>query len=149
MMDSFSSINQYQNYYQTVAEILKKGNEADECLIYFYNEKEDRYILVTHENENDSKSLQEANINEGGIKFYLPTDYFSDKNFVSSYLLPTLREKRFHSVYSNKGTVKTACLIAIEDKKELSGFILLFNKHHQPRKKVPISTTLFYTTTFI
>lgn len=150
MMDSFSSINQYQNYYQTVAEILKKGNEADECLIYFYNEKEDRYILVTHENENDSKSLQEANINEGGIKFYLPTDYFSDKNFVSSYLLPILREKRFHSVYSNNGTVKTACLIAIEDKKELSGFILLFNKRHQPRKEsTHFNNTFLYNNIYI
>lgn len=132
MMDRPSIIQNHKNYYKEVVNILKEGNEADDCLVYLRNEQNTRYLLVSEEDETNPYTIKETNMESGDIKFYLPEKYLLDSDFVD-YLKSVLwnRQKEFLYEMREGRTVKTACLTLINDvDNQYYGFVLLFNKKH-------------------
>ena len=145
MMERPSIINSHRNYYQEVVEILKKGNEAEDCLIYLRNEQNTRYLLVTEEDETNPYTIKEVNFESGDVKLYLPEKYLQDYDFVK-YLKSVLWDKEREFLYemATGKSVKTACLTIINDTKDkYYGFVLLFNKKH-----ASTSTGTYFHNTF-
>ena len=71
MMSQELSLSNTIDFYRNVVDILKKGNEAKECLIYFRNSRNSRYLLVSEECEEKSSSKKDANFEDGRISFFL------------------------------------------------------------------------------
>lgn len=132
MMGRPSIIQNHKNYYAEVVNILKEGNEAEDCLVYLRNEQNTRYLLVSEEDETNPYTIKETNMESGDVKFYLPEKYLQDGDFVK-YLTSVLwnKEKEFLYEMTDGKSVKTACLTLINDvDDQYYGFVLLFNKKH-------------------
>lgn len=132
MMGRPSIIQNHKNYYAEVVNILKEGNEAEDCLVYLRNEQNTRYLLASEEDETNPYTIKETNIESGDVKFYLPEKYLQDGDFVK-YLTSVLWDKEKEFLYEMKEgkAVKTACLTLINDvDDQYYGFVLLFNKKH-------------------
>lgn len=154
MMSLKSGLNDVLNYYSKVVNILKDGNEAKDCLIYLHNSRKNRFLLLSVEDEENSSTIQQQNIKEGNISFYLPKDYLSDHSFVD-FLKEALDNNQNEFLYerSNGKVVKTACFSQISDKyNQLCGFVLLINKHHEmdeSSKGVYFHDTFYYNNVYI
>ena len=132
MMATKSITKDAVKYYGDVQEILKEGNEADECLIYLRNNQHTRYMLVSVEDEENPSTVRQVNVKAGDVAFYLPMPYSNDKGFVD-YLKQILTEGQSDFLYEQEiyVAVNTSCLTRILDNNgEFWGFVLLFNKKH-------------------
>ena len=145
MMGSPSIIQNHKKYYAEVVNILKEGNEAEDCLVYLRNEQNTRYLLVSEEDETNPYTIKETNIVSGDVKFYLPEKYKQDVDFVN-YLIKVISDKKIEFLYERKDgrSVRTACLTLINDvDDQYYGFVLLFNKKHASN-----STGTYFHNTF-
>lgn len=139
-------ISNHQQYYLEVVETLKQGNEAGDCLVYLRNEPNDQYLLVTEEDETNVSTLKEPNVNTDKFKFWLPDKYAND-TFFMNYLRSVLTDKLQGFIYvRDNQPVKTACLSVIKDADDKNyGFILLFDKKHEPTSKGTYFNNTFYS----
>lgn len=144
---------EYSNvdYYKAVADILKKGNEAKDCLIYLKGVQNDRFLLVTEEEESKTSSIKQPNVEIENIEFYLPTQYLSATDFVGHVKSSLISQKDFIYCTSNDSKIRTASMVQIIEDKETIGFVLLFNRNHinSGKEGVYFNNVFFYNNIYI
>lgn len=154
MMMLESSFSDRLKFYKEVVDILKDGNEANDCLIYLRNSRNDRYMLMSLEDEENISTIKESNFEKRGFSFYLPQEYYSDKSFF--FRLKNAFEGDIqHELYENPDgvKVKSYCLCKFGNRFEkLDGFILLLNKNHDlsgDKKGLYFHDTFYYNNVYI
>lgn len=145
MMSASFKFSKSTEYFQKITEILKKSNEAEDCLIYMRDDANDRFLLVSEEDENNTSSLYESNISFEDHEFFLPGKYYAN-DFIKQSLFQALQTKSSICSYpENKGTITSACIIIIKDAEDqLCGFILLVNKNHEVHDASLFFNELFF-----
>lgn len=132
MMDKVSIATSHMELYKETAKILSKTHEADDCLIYLKDDYNDRFVLVTNENDNDISTYTPPNVEDSDFCFWIPERYLADTKFMTA-LRRNLKNDGQGFIYENNTSkiIRTACMTSITDtKKEYFGFILLLNKKH-------------------
>lgn len=128
-------------FYSKASDILKRANEAEDCLIYMLNEK-GKLVLKS---EGDQEQF------ENGKKLLIPQRYLSDINFVNWLNKRELRNivtKGYIDYYpvieDNENQVRSAMAIQVSPNNQLCCLIILINKNF-----IPSSKCVFYHNTFI
>lgn len=132
MMDKVSVATSHLELYREAARILKQTHEAEDCLIYLKDDYNDRFILVTNEDDIDISTYAPPNVEYGDFCFWIPEKYLADAKFMTA-LGYNIKNKGLGFIYEENSSkiIRTACMSPIADtKKEYYGFILLFNKKH-------------------
>lgn len=129
-------------FYSKASDILKMANEAEDCLIYMLNEK-DELVLKSEGNRNQF---------ENADKIILPERYLSDIKFVN-WLNKRDFRNRVSKGYINYDPdpdsenkdkiVRSAMAIQVFPQNKICCLILLINKNHTPS-----SECVFYFNTF-
>lgn len=144
MMEASFKHQRSTDYFKEVTSILKKSNEADDCLIYLRDDADERFLLVSEEDENNTSTIKEENYFLIDHELFLPGKYFQS-NFIQKNLKYALESGSSICSYpENKEPITSACVIVIKDaQNQLCGFILLVNKTHDT-----INPGLFFNTLF-
>lgn len=144
MMESSFKHQKCTDYFKDVTSILKKSNEAEDCLIYLRDDADERFLLVSEEDENNTSTIKEDNYVLIGHELFLPGTYVQSK-YIQQNLKRALESGSSICSYpENKEPVTSACVIVIKDaKNQLCGFILLVNKIHET-----VNSGLFFNKLF-
>lgn len=130
MMDKTSLDIPTKNYYRIVTDTLKKGNEASECLVYLKGIQNERFLLATEEDENNTSTIKTANVKANEIEFYIPSKYLSAIGFIKT-LKESLIDKQHFIYCCQTSVISSACMtIFTDNQRNLIGFVILLNKTH-------------------
>lgn len=118
-------------YFNEISNILKKSNEATDCLIYLKEDADTRFLLASEEDENNTSTIHESNEQFEGYEFYLPRRLKSSR-LIQDSIYRALQTRKSVCCYPEKNDLFTSvCVIIIKDSdNSLHGFILLLNKYH-------------------
>lgn len=132
------------DYFKKISTILMKSNEAEDCLIYLKDDADERFLLVSEEDENNTSTIYEANMTIEGHDFFLPGKYMAS-DFVKKNLKNALQTGTSICSYpENNDAITSVCVIIIKAAEEqIVGFILLVNKIHEVH-----NTGLFFNELF-
>lgn len=139
------------DYYKTVTDILKKGNEATDCLLYLKGVQSDRFFLVTEEEESRTSSIKQPNIEIEDFVFYLPSKYLVVEDFVQHVKNSLERHSDFTYCTSKYTNIKSASMVQIVEGQKTIGFVLLFNREHVETKieGIYFNNVFFYNNIYI
>lgn len=139
------------NYYRNVADILKKGNEATDCLLYLKGVQSDRFFLVTEEEESKTSSIKQPNVEIDDFVFYLPMQYLVEKDFVKHVKSALEKQGDFTYCTTKSVNIKSASMVQIIEEEKTIGFVLLFNREHVKTKikGIYFNNVFFYNNIYI
>ena len=76
------------DYFREISNILKKSNEAEDCLIYLKNDAGTHFLLASEEDENNTSTIHESNEQLEGFDCFLPGKIKSSGFIQDSIHLP-------------------------------------------------------------
>ena len=145
MMAASFKYSKSTEYFMEICNILKKCNEAEDCLIYLKDDADTRFFLVSEEDENNTKTIQDSNEQFDGYEFYLPGKYKSSKLVYDSIFRALQTGTSICGYPESKDPFTSVCVIIIKDaNSSLCGFILLVNKHHKTYDSSLFFNELFF-----
>lgn len=145
MMAASSKYTKSTDCFKEISTILKKSNEAEECLIYLQDDSDERFLLSSEEDENFTSTIHESNILFADHEFFLPGQY-AMSSFIRQNLFYALETGNSVCSYpENSGVITSACVIVIKNsEKKTCGFILLINKRHETQNPGLFFNNLFF-----
>ncbi len=134
------------DYFREISNILKKSNEAEDCLIYLKNDAGTHFLLASEEDENNTSTIHESNEQLEGFDCFLPGKIKSSGFIQDSIHLAIKNRTSICSYPENKDDkFKSVCVIIIKDAdNSVCGFILLIDKSHKQTQ----STGLYFNELF-
>lgn len=131
MMEASLKYPKSIDFFREISGILKKRNEARDCLIYLKNDADTRFLLVSEEDENSSSTIHQSNEQFGDYEFYLPRN-LKLNSFIRNSIYEALQTQRSICCYpdiENDDLFRSICVIIIKDaNNSLCGFIILLNR---------------------
>ena len=145
MMEASFKYKKSTDFFKAVTSILKKSNEAEDCLIYLRDDADERFLLASEEDENNTSTIKDENLNYIDHGFFLPGKYFNS-NFIRKNLYQALQTRVSVCSYPDTNeSITSVCVIIIKDAAEhLCGFILLVNKYHETKNPGLFFNNLFF-----